>query len=47
MSGSRNDHEGTFDFIVVANRLPVDRVVADDGEVSWRRSPGGPEARSP
>jgi trehalose 6-phosphate synthase len=41
MSDSRNDQDGTFDFIVVANRLPVDRVVADDGEVSWRRSPGG------
>jgi trehalose 6-phosphate synthase len=26
---------------VVANRLPVDRVVGDDGEVSWRPSPGG------
>ena len=31
----------TFDFVVVANRLPVDRVVSDDGEISWRRSPGG------
>ncbi len=29
------------DLVVVANRLPVDRVVGDDGEVSWRRSPGG------
>ncbi len=29
------------DLVVVANRLPVDRVVSDDGEVSWRRSPGG------
>ena len=28
-------------FVVVANRLPVDRVVSPDGEVSWRRSPGG------
>ncbi|HLI00382.1 MAG TPA: trehalose-6-phosphate synthase [Acidimicrobiales bacterium] len=27
-------------FVVVANRLPVDRVVAD-GEVQWTRSPGG------
>ena len=25
----------------MANRLPVDRVVDDDGETSWRRSPGG------
>jgi len=28
-------------FIVVANRLPVDEVVAEDGTRSWRRSPGG------
>ena len=27
--------------VVVANRLPVDRVEEDDGTVSWRRSPGG------
>ena len=26
---------------MVANRLPVDRVVEDDGSFSWRRSPGG------
>ena len=31
----------TFDLVVVANRLPVDRVVEDDGSVTWRRSPGG------
>ncbi len=41
MSDSPDDQDGTFDFLVVANRLPVDRVVSDDGEVSWRRSPGG------
>lgn len=28
-------------FLVVANRLPVDRVVSKDGEVSWRTAPGG------
>ncbi|MCI1747922.1 MAG: trehalose-6-phosphate synthase [Acidipropionibacterium sp.] len=28
-------------FIVVANRLPVDRVISEDGEESWRTSPGG------
>lgn len=28
------------EFVVVANRLPVDRIV-EDGEVSWRTSPGG------
>ncbi len=32
---------GNNDFVVVANRLPVDRVVADDGSVTWTRSPGG------
>src|SRR5919199_2418565 len=29
------------DLVVVANRLPVDRVVAEDGSISWRHSPGG------
>jgi trehalose 6-phosphate synthase len=29
------------DLVVVANRLPVDRVVNDDGSEDWRRSPGG------
>ena len=29
------------DFVVVANRLPVDRVVDAAGEESWRTSPGG------
>ena len=29
------------DLVVVANRLPVDRVVEADGSVGWRRSPGG------
>jgi trehalose 6-phosphate synthase len=29
------------DLVVVANRLPVDRVVADDGSLGWRHSPGG------
>ncbi|MBG6218583.1 trehalose 6-phosphate synthase [Arthrobacter sp. CAN_A6] len=32
---------GDFEFIVVSNRLPVDRVTDDDGSSSWRRSPGG------
>lgn len=31
----------TADLVVVANRLPVDRVVDDDGGDGWRRSPGG------
>jgi trehalose 6-phosphate synthase len=29
------------DLVVVANRLPVDRVVDDEGNATWRRSPGG------
>jgi trehalose 6-phosphate synthase len=32
---------GDSAFVVVANRLPVDKVVGPDGEVSFRRSPGG------
>jgi trehalose 6-phosphate synthase len=31
----------TSSFVVVANRLPVDRVDLPDGETTWRRSPGG------
>ena len=31
----------TADLVIVANRLPVDRVVAPDGSVDYRRSPGG------
>ncbi|MFC5175790.1 alpha,alpha-trehalose-phosphate synthase (UDP-forming) [Nocardioides taihuensis] len=27
--------------VIVANRLPVDRVTLDDGTTEWRRSPGG------
>lgn len=30
-----------YDFIVVSNRLPVDRVVDNEGNSTWRRSPGG------
>ncbi|WP_370249105.1 trehalose-6-phosphate synthase [Nocardioides sp.] len=29
------------DLVIVANRLPVDRVTGPDGQVGWRRSPGG------
>ncbi|MFI9554378.1 trehalose-6-phosphate synthase [Nonomuraea endophytica] len=28
-------------FLIVANRLPVDRTAGPDGTASWRRSPGG------
>lgn len=31
----------TAELVVVANRLPVDRVADGDGEPGWRRSPGG------
>jgi len=30
-----------YDFVVVANRLPVDRVTDEHGEAQWRPSPGG------
>jgi trehalose 6-phosphate synthase len=30
-----------YQFVVVTNRLPVDEVVADEGERSRVRSPGG------
>jgi trehalose 6-phosphate synthase len=32
---------GRSSFLIVANRLPVDRVIEPDGRASWRRSPGG------
>ena len=32
---------GRFDFVVVSNRLPVDRVIDPDGSARWQRSPGG------
>jgi trehalose 6-phosphate synthase len=32
---------GAYDFVVVANRLPVDRVEGPDGSEQWRPSPGG------
>jgi trehalose 6-phosphate synthase len=31
----------SYEFVVVANRLPVDESVAADGSRSWTRSPGG------
>jgi trehalose 6-phosphate synthase len=33
--------DGTYDFVVVSNRLPVDYSEAANGTVSWTRSPGG------
>jgi len=32
---------GQAEFVVIANRLPVDRFIAPDGTVTWRTSPGG------
>ncbi|RAN78181.1 trehalose-6-phosphate synthase [Bacillus sp. SRB_336] len=32
---------GTSDFVVVSNRLPVDRVPLEESDDGWRRSPGG------
>ena len=32
---------GTSDFVVVANRLPIDMVRQPDGTTVWKRSPGG------
>jgi len=32
---------GSADLVIVANRLPVDRVTEDDGTPGWRKSPGG------
>ena len=32
---------GSADLVIVANRLPVDRMTDDDGTPGWRTSPGG------
>src|SRR6202007_1523391 len=34
-------HYGNSDFVVVANRLPVDLERLPDGTTAWKRSPGG------
>ena len=34
-------HDSNYDFVVVSNRLPVDRVVDADGAATWTTSPGG------
>ncbi|MGX5682581.1 alpha,alpha-trehalose-phosphate synthase (UDP-forming) [Schumannella luteola] len=36
-----NNGTREYDFVVVSNRLPVDRVVSADGTESWSTSPGG------
>ncbi|UZF57336.1 trehalose-6-phosphate synthase [Gordonia polyisoprenivorans] len=40
-SESRAVPESGAEFVVVANRLPVDKSVDADGEITWKRSPGG------
>ena len=39
--GSPGPPSGVSDFVVVANRLPVDQVTDPDGTTRWQRSPGG------
>jgi len=41
MPTARNSELKQYDFVVVSNRLPVDRVTAPDGTGSWSSSPGG------
>ncbi|WP_020105154.1 trehalose-6-phosphate synthase [Nocardia sp. 348MFTsu5.1] len=36
-----NKSDTRADFVVVANRLPVDKEVLADGSIRWNRSPGG------
>jgi trehalose 6-phosphate synthase len=40
-TGHSSSPEDGAEFVVVANRLPVDKEVGPDGEVRWKRSPGG------
>lgn len=40
-SDSPASKPGEFTFVVVSNRLPVDRIVDDEGNPSFRTSPGG------
>ncbi|WKG02757.1 trehalose-6-phosphate synthase [Mycolicibacterium sp. HK-90] len=39
--GGRKAVSGNSDFVVVANRLPIDMERLPDGSTSWKRSPGG------
>lgn len=42
MSGGNDaTRSGNSDFVVVANRLPIDMERLPDGSVTWKRSPGG------
>src|SRR6202167_6714647 len=38
---SESESFGDSDFVVVANRLPVDLERLPDGTTTWKRSPGG------
>ncbi len=40
-AGDQDPGPGDYDFVIVANRLPVDRITEPDGSTAWRRSPGG------
>ena len=39
--GTRAGGFGHSDFVVVANRLPIDMELQPDGSITWKRSPGG------
>jgi trehalose 6-phosphate synthase len=39
--GRKSTSSGDCDFVVVANRLPIDMERQPDGSVTWKRAPGG------
>ena len=39
--GGQEVGSGNSDFVVVANRLPIDMERLPDGTTEWKRSPGG------
>jgi trehalose 6-phosphate synthase len=41
MSATKSSADSDRNFVVVANRLPVDRVEDADGQTAWQPSPGG------
>ena len=41
MPQTQDSEKTEYDFVVVSNRLPVDRVIGANGRASWTRSPGG------
>lgn len=41
MASAKKVEATTYSFVVVSNRLPVDRVVDDKGIATWTTSPGG------